>query len=724
MELTLYTFRKRTNSTSQPTGGTVIKNITLKQPTSIISPTFILSRSNWNNTYNYVKWVNDSGYVPPDNPTPDNPTESITVERNGDIYFKNPSINDYTQYTVDEIASSYSVGLSAANTYNVYCIPIKTSAPLADGTLQLSLGFHRVDGQTVPLNFALSTTLKSTAYLQTSTQTPDDSGYVAGILQDINTGANASVQNTINIDIPTNSISPTWQDNYYLYYVYVWAGTSDTNVASQAYLDSIHSLTHYPEGVTPGEPVDPTPDDPTVVTTTRYYFISNVTYLTNDLVQIDCTEDCLATYKSAISNTTQYVLRAAGSYDGTIPDTMAITTSQPEVKKTFTSSPLFTTSPFCYVIGLANATTATTRKRGNVSYIVLASQNELNAFIQALNQLVPTAETAGMKPFDYIASVTAIYANIRSILAYSEAPIILNNSWSISGFPYLVFIADRSENVIVSTGTLSIPHHPQLNSTKQYLDYAPYSSYQLLAGPFGSINIDRRIFNTRINYGVIVDAITGDATLYLRDSVTNTPSSIQDAITNSAHLAHASCGVNVQISGQGFNPQGGEIASFAKSQANWQMVGEMISSVVPSAATVALSAGAGKAVSGYTWAGAGVSAGAGIISSILNNAATDRKIDFNAAAEPLMTFGTNGSPSIIVSSYLVLIAQFVREESSVKNKFGYPLHKYIALNRLSASTTGTTGYIKCGSNDIYIQGALLPEQQVVRTHMLEGFYLN
>ena len=469
MELTLYTFRKRTNSTSQPTGGTVIQNITLKQPTSVISPTFILSRSNWNNTYNYVKWENNSGYVPPDNPTPDNPTpdnptEYITVERNGDIYFKNPTINDYTQYTVDEIASSYSVGLTAANAYNVYCIPIKTSAPLADGTLQLSLGFHRNDGQTVPLNFALSTTLKSTAYLQTSTQTPNDSGYVAGILQDINTGATASVQNTINIDIPTNTITPTWQDNYYLYYVYVWAGTSDTNVASQAYLDIIHSLTHYPEGVTPDTPIDPTPDDPTVVTTTRYYFISNVTYLTNDLVQIDCTEDCLATYKSAISNTTQYVLRAAGSYDGTIPDTMAITTSQPEVKKSSTSSPLFTTTPFCYVIGLANATTATTRKRGNVSYIVLASQNELNAFIHALNQLAPTAETAGMKPFDYIASVTAIYANIRSILVYSEAPIILNSSWSISGFPYLVFITDRRENVIVSTGTLSIPNHPQANT--------------------------------------------------------------------------------------------------------------------------------------------------------------------------------------------------------------------------------------------------------------------
>ena len=38
------------------------------------------------------------------------------------------SIEGYDSATVDEIASSYSVGLSAANTYNVYCIPIKTSA--------------------------------------------------------------------------------------------------------------------------------------------------------------------------------------------------------------------------------------------------------------------------------------------------------------------------------------------------------------------------------------------------------------------------------------------------------------------------------------------------------------------------------------------------------------------------------------------------------------------
>ena len=712
MELTLYTFRKRTNSTSQPTGGTVIKNITLKQPTSVISPTFILSRSNWNNTYNYVKWVNDSGYVPPDDPTPDNPTEDITVERNGNIYFKNPSINDYTQYTVDEIASSYSVGLAAANTYNVYCIPIKTSAPLADGTLQLSLGFHRVDGQTVPLNFALSTTLKSTAYLQTSTQTPNDSGYVAGILQDINTGANASVQNTINIAIPTNTITPTWQDNYYLYYVYVWAGTSDTKVASQAYLDIIHSLTHYPEGVTPGEPVDP--DDPTVVTTTRYYFISNVTYLTNDLVQIDCTEDCLATYKSAISNTTQYVLRAAGSYDGTIPDTMAITTSQPEVKKSFTSSPLFQSTPYCYIVGLANTSTSETKKRGTVSYLAF-TDTMLARLIQYMNTFDATAETAGMKPFDYIASVTAIYTNIASALTLVSGNIKFNNSWSIQDISYFTINKDL---IITSTGTLSLPHHPQLNSTtKQYLDYAPYSNYQLLAGPFGSINIDRRIFSTWINYGVIVDAITGDATLYLRDSVMNTPSSIQDAITNSAHIAHASCGVNVQISAQGFNPQGGEIASFAKSQANWNLT------------TTALQQGftglIGASMTSSEWALKGVAgATVGVESSIASTFADYQKIDFNAQMEPLMTFGTNGSPSTIVSSYLVLIASFVREESSVNRKFGYPLHKYIALNRLSAGTTGTNGYIKCGSNDIYIQGALLPEQQVVRTHMLEGFYLN
>lgn len=712
MELTLYTFRKRTNSTSQPTGGTVIQNITLKQPTSVISPTFILSRSNWVNTYNYVKWKNDSGYVPPDNPTPDNPTESITVERNGDIYFKNPSINDYTQYTVDEIASSYSVGLAAANTYNVYCIPIKTSAPLADGTLQLSLGFHRVDGQTVPLNFALSTTLKSTAYLQTSTQTPDDSGYVAGILQNINTGANASVQNTINIDIPTNTITPTWQDNYYLYYVYVWAGTSDTNVASQANLDIIHSLTHYPEGVTPGEPVDP--DDPTVVTTTRYYFISNVTYLTNDLVQIDCTEDCLATYKSAISNTTQYVLRAAGSYDGTIPDTMAITTAQPEVKKTFTSSPLFSTSPNYYVVGLVNTLTSATKRKGTVSYIAFTG-GQLSRLINAMNGFEVTAETAGMTPFDYIASVTAIYADISSALNSVTGNIAFNQYWYIQDIPYNTISKDL---VITSTGTLSIPHHPQLNSTtKQYLDYEPYSNYQLLAGPFGSINIDRRIFNTWINYGVIVDVTTGDAILYLRDSVMNTPSTVHDAITNSAHIAHASCGVNVQISAQGFNPQGGEIASFAKTQATWNLASSMASQIASAGLFNVISGGAGGAIPG-------ISAAINFGGSVINTAAEYQKINFNAAAAPLMTLGVNGSASAIMSSYLVLIAHFVREESSVKNKFGYPLHKYIALSRLSAGTTGTNGYIKCGSNDIYIQGALLPEQQVVRTHMLEGFYLN
>lgn len=56
MQITLYSnFKKRINSTKQPTGGTNI-NMTLKRPTSIENPVFILENSNIVEAANYVRW--------------------------------------------------------------------------------------------------------------------------------------------------------------------------------------------------------------------------------------------------------------------------------------------------------------------------------------------------------------------------------------------------------------------------------------------------------------------------------------------------------------------------------------------------------------------------------------------------------------------------------------------------------------------------------------------
>lgn len=54
----------------------------------------------------------------------------------------------------------------------------------------------------------------------------------------------------------------------------------------------------------------------------RYYFVENVTFLGNNLYQIQGSSDSMASFREDILASTQYILRAANGYDSDIPDMM------------------------------------------------------------------------------------------------------------------------------------------------------------------------------------------------------------------------------------------------------------------------------------------------------------------------------------------------------------------------------------------------------------------
>lgn len=61
MEITLYSFSKRSNSTKQPSNGTSFTNINLKEGTDFYNPTFELAKNPF--SYNYVKWNSYYYYI-------------------------------------------------------------------------------------------------------------------------------------------------------------------------------------------------------------------------------------------------------------------------------------------------------------------------------------------------------------------------------------------------------------------------------------------------------------------------------------------------------------------------------------------------------------------------------------------------------------------------------------------------------------------------------------
>ena len=74
---------------------------------------------------------------------------------------------------------------------------------------------------------------------------------------------------------------------------------------------------------------------------TRFYFIDDIFMCVGNIAEVRCTQDHLATWKSEIGNSTQYVTRAYSDVDYYIPDTLYPMTTRKECKSTVLASSLF-----------------------------------------------------------------------------------------------------------------------------------------------------------------------------------------------------------------------------------------------------------------------------------------------------------------------------------------------------------------------------------------------
>ena len=81
----------------------------------------------------------------------------------------------------------------------------------------------------------------------------------------------------------------------------------------------------------------------------RYYFITDVRSVHNNLTEVDCVIDVLATYKSEILASQQYVCYSANANDLWLPDTRIATENDVIVTKNAAAVPLFSLSG-CYIL--------------------------------------------------------------------------------------------------------------------------------------------------------------------------------------------------------------------------------------------------------------------------------------------------------------------------------------------------------------------------------------
>lgn len=243
----------------------------------------------------------------------------------------------------------------------------------------------------------------------------------------------------------------------------------------------------------------------------RYYFMKDITSVANNLWQITLEVDPMATYKSSIGNSTQYVLRSASSYDGDIVDSLYPTKGNTDlIIGDYTATAPFVNTNTTYILGLVNNNS--TYKFGAVQYYAMTSQ-EIGDLMSYL--LATPSDTTGiggaivtaLAPFatgvanDFLKeSVTRSILDPASYIVESymlpyKPPVAVSgqsvkaNWFTVTGATGDILSSTSSEFFITS-GTLALPDHPQKNDRGPYLNLSPFMKYWLYLGPFGLYPLD------------------------------------------------------------------------------------------------------------------------------------------------------------------------------------------------------------------------------------------
>ena len=195
---------------------------------------------------------------------------------------------------------------------------------------------------------------------------------------------------------------------------------------------TIYTLVEHVEPTPPTPPEPPTPVNKIylfnycyVEDFGRWYFIRNVTYELGTW-QFDLEIDVLATYKTAIGSSTQYVLRSASEFDGDIIDSAYPTKADLKVRTITANKTIFGTTiePY-FIVGIVGGMIANTDDEisqkafnGSVVYFALTSgqlYQLVKTFLSNVNMYnVPTIEISEalqkqlLNPIQYIHSIKCI----------------------------------------------------------------------------------------------------------------------------------------------------------------------------------------------------------------------------------------------------------------------------------------------------------------------------
>lgn len=391
----------------------------------------------------------------------------------------------------------------------------------------------------------------------------------------------------------------------------------------------------------------------------NYYFVREITYINNDIVEVSLTKDRLATYKTDIGNYTAFVNRSDSDYDVNLIDNeMSCRQLVKNVQtKTVNINEVFD-GVGCYIMRVVSDSSNSVS--GVKTYIL--SKNEVmhvlsfmfsdNVFDAAWDSVVK----ATFNPFQYILSLKFCALSYSVMTANCPTEQVKFGWWQDSTVSYHVC------NYVGKKITFG------MNAPTRYFndfrDYTPnYSNYQLLLPSSGLYEIPSAdMYFDSYDLQLYFDALTGKGTWYM-------------LVADSQALLHkfsAQVMADVQISQMSTN----------------------LSNIVGSAA----GAVGGIASGNYVVAGASIG---NAISNLLQPSPSSK-----------------GSTDTIMEMVSIrALAMYVKHYDAVDTHpigFGRPLNQ----NRLISSLSG---YVKCSGASIELD-ARLDDITAINDFLNSGFY--
>lgn len=433
----------------------------------------------------------------------------------------------------------------------------------------------------------------------------------------------------------------------------------------------------------------------------RYYFISDW-QADGALWVCKMKEDCLASWRTDIGNTTAYIDRCASFFDGDIVDTQYLTTTNYNISSVAMTSPYYQSDDShpiagCFVIGVIDSTSgAESQTGGAVTFYALTpaqckslmayllsdtflSANGFPAQATLSQQMTQDMAKAFVKPMDYIVSCVW-YPLPVSAFSSANDHVINVGYWVIANTIATGKIVQYMDMEWIKG---QIPDHPESATRGNYLNFAPYSRLEVFIPPFGTIPIDTsyRKLGSYLVGEVRIDPYTGIGKL----SIFITNQSNYDYSFDGVIVAETSAmfGVPVQLA---------------------QINGDFFHSAVE-----VVQAGietAGGIASAITLDAGGVASHASQAVSHMANA-----VDY--LAPQVRTSGTDGS-RLLVKQCPRIICTFVPIVSEDNEEMGRPFRQKKQINLCS-------GYVKCFEVSVTYP-CYDYEKTVIINHLLNGFF--